>query len=198
MNLKIFFVIISIIVEITAYIPYLKDIFARKTKSHVYTWLIWIITQATALAGIWYGGGSWGALSLAVGIFFSTLIFLFSLKYGTKNITKSDTIILIAALLAIIIWWQFNQPVISAIMVSVIDVIGYFPSYRKSWNEPWSETLFSWFAFVVSNIFALLALKEYNLLTTTYLVSIALANICFFQLCFIRRKYISKPKDIVK
>ncbi len=194
MDLKIFFTIIAAVIGVLAFIPYLRDIFLLKTKPHAYTWLIWVITQGTAVLGIWYGGGRWGALNLTVGIVLAFVVFLFSLKYGTKNITKSDTAILIAALLAILVWWQLDQPLISVIMVSAIDVIGYFPSFRKSYQEPWSETLTSWILFSVSNVFAMLALSQYNLLTLTYLVSISFANLMLFTICLARRPHVPKPK----
>ena len=193
MDIKIILTIIATIIGVVAFFLYLKDTFSLKTKPHAYTWLIWAITQGTAVFGIWYGGGGWGALNLAVGTFFVIAVFFFSLKYGTKNITKSDTAILIAALSAIVVWWQLDKPLISVIMVSEIDVIGYVPSFRKSYQEPWSETLISWVLFSTSNIFAILALKEYNLLTVTYLAAITSANIALFLFCFFRRKFVPKP-----
>lgn len=192
MNLKIVFSIIATVIGVVAFLSYFRDIFLLKTKPHVYTWLIWSITQGTGVLGILYGGGSWGALNLAVGTIFVVFIFLFSLKYGTKNITMSDTVILIAALCAILVWWQLHQPLISVIMVSVIDVIGYVPSFRKTYREPWSETMMSWILFAASNIFAILALREYNLLTLTYLIAITLANVSLFAICFFRRPFIAK------
>jgi|GEM_PF-6810987 hypothetical protein len=79
-------------------------------------------------------------------------------------------------------------------MVSAIDVIGSIPSFRKSYQEPWSETLVAWVLFLVANILIVAALEEYNLLTVTYLVVISLANIALFLICFFRRQYIPKPK----
>lgn len=192
MDTKIILSIIATVIGVAAFLPYLRDTFSLKTKPHVYTWLIWAITQGTAVFGIWYGGGGWGALNLTVGTLFVVAVSLFSLKYGTKNITKSDTAILLAALSAIIVWWQLGEPLISVMMVSAIDVIGYIPSFRKSYQEPWSETLISWILFSVSNIFAILALKEYNLLTVTYLAAITTANIALFFVCFFRRQFIPK------
>jgi len=192
MNLKIVLSIIAAFIGILAFFLYVKDIFSLKTKPHVYTWFIWAITQGTAVFGIWYGGGGWGALNLTVGTLFVIAVFLFSLKYGTKNITRSDTIILIAALSAIVVWWQLKQPLISVLMVSAIDVIGYVPSFRKSYQEPWNETLISWILFSASNVFAILALKEYNLLTVTYLIAITSASITLFLICYFRRKFIPK------
>src|SRR3990167_3221068 len=153
MDVKIILTVISTAIGVVSFFPYLRDTFSLKTKPHAYTWLIWAITQGTAVFGIWHGGGGWGALNLTIGTLFVIVVFLFSIKYGTKNITKSDTAILVAALLAIIIWWRLDQPLISVIMVSMIDVIGYIPSFRKSYQEPWSETLISWILFSASNIF---------------------------------------------
>jgi len=193
MDVKIILTVIATAIGVVAFFPYLRDTFSLKTKPHAYTWLIWAITQGTAVFGIWYGGGGWGALNLTIGTLFVIVVFLFSIKYGTKNITKSDTAILVAALSAIIIWWRLDQPLISVIMVSMIDVIGYIPSFRKSYQEPWSETLISWILFSASNTFAILALEEYNLLTVTYLAAITSANIALFLLCFFRRKFFPKP-----
>lgn len=194
MDIKIIFSIIATIIGTIAFFPYLKDIFSLKTKPHIYTWLIWIITQGTAVAGILYGGGEWGSLSLLIGLFFVASIFLFSFKYGTKDITKGDTLILIFAFIAIFVWWQLDEPIISILMITVIDIFGFLPSFRKTYFDPWSETLSSWFLFAAANIFSLLALSEYNLLTTTYLIAITIANLILFFIAFIRRKFIVEKR----
>ena len=46
----------------------------------------------------------------------------------------------------------------------------------------------------LSNIFAMLALSEYNLLTMTYLVAITVANLALFLLCYLRRPFVPKPQ----
>lgn len=192
MDAKIILTIIATVIGITAFFPYLSGVFLLKTKPHAYTWLIWAITQGTAVFGIWYGGGGWGALNLIVGTLFVIAVFFFSLKFGTKNITRSDAVILIAALLAIVVWRQLKQPLFSVLMVSIIDAIGYVPSFRKSYQEPWSETLIFWILCSVSNLFAILALKEYNLLTVTYLAVITSANIALFLVCYFRRYFVQR------
>ena len=192
MTLKLIFLIIGAVIGTAAFFPYLRDIFRRETQPHVYTWLIWLLTQGTAVVGIWYGGGRWGALNLYIGMIFILGIFLFSLKYGTKNITTWDTVILIAALGAIVVWWQLNQPLLAVIMISAIDLVGYIPSLRKSYHEPYSETLKSWMAWAVSDIFALIALSEYNALTMTYLATITIANVVLVIFCLWRRGVIMR------
>jgi|SRR3989344_5158338 len=190
-DIKIILAIISTIVAIIwAFIPYLKDIFLNKTKPHAYTWLIWAITQGTAVVGLWYGNGGWGGLTLTVGTFFIFFIFFLSLKYGTYNITKSDTVILTAALLAIVVWWKLSNPLLAIFMVSAIDILGYIPSFRKTFDDPWTETVISWAVFALVNTLSIFALNEYNFLTLTYLISITAADVILLAICLIRRRVI--------
>lgn len=188
MDLKIVLSIIATIIGTIAFFPYLKEIFNKKTKPHAYTWLIWSLTQGTGVYGILHGGGSWGALNLLVGTLFVIIVFLVSIKYGTKNITRGDTVVLILALLATAVWWQLKQPVISIIMVSVIDFIGYIPSFRKTYADPSSESTLAWAGFTISNVFALFALSQYNLLTVTYILMLAIANFILMMITILRKR----------
>ncbi len=194
MNWKFFFAILGSAIFLVAYIPYFRDMFSRKTKPHAYTWLIWIITNSIAGLGVWYGGGRFGIIIFAFLFFMILAVFLFSLRYGTRNITRTDTFWLILALFAIVVWRQLHKPLLAVLMVTAIDVIGYFPTFRKSFHEPWSETVSSWVLFTVGNYLAILALDKYNLLTTTYLVAINFANIILVAICLARRRTVSKPK----
>lgn len=190
-SIKLLFAILASFVWVASFAPYIRDIFLKKTKPHTYTWLIWTITQSTAVAGLWYGDGGWGTLALIIGTIFVFIVFLLSLKYGTRNITTGDTIVLIAALLAIIVWWQLNNPLLAVVTVSVIDVLGYLPSFRKTFEEPWTETPISWAIFSLANIFIIFSLAEYNVLTLTYLIAITIANIILLTICLARRRVIS-------
>ncbi len=192
-DIKFALSVLASLVMIGAYIPYFRDIFQRKTKPHAYTWLIWTITMGTATAGLWYGGGGWGTLSMLVVTILVLAVFLLSLKFGTRNITRSDTVVLIAALLAILVWWKLSSPLLAVIMVSVIDGLGYIPSFRKTFEEPWTETPSSWAIFAVSNALTIISLGEYNFLTLIYMVTTIVANISIFSLCLLRRKFVSRP-----
>ncbi len=183
----------AVIIGNASFLPYLIGILKRETQPHAYTWLIWAITQGTAAAGLFYGGGglvSYGLLLSSVLVF---LIFLLSLKYGTKNIRKSDAIVLIAALAAIMVWWQLDNPVLAVVMVSAIDGIGYVPTYRKLLQQPWSENITSWVGFLVSYLLALASLLEYNALTVTYLITIFIASALLVVLALVGRMRIPKP-----
>lgn len=193
MDYKLIVAVIGAILLIVGYVPYFKDVLARKTKPHMFTWLIWMITQGTATVALLHGGGKFGSVSLIIGTFLVIAIFILSFKYGTKDITKSDKIILSLALLAVVVWWQLDNPLLSVFMVSVIDGAGYMPTIRKTINDPWSETLSFWIIMAAVSGLSILSNAEYNLLTVTYLSVLFVANIIVSMICITRRKTIAKP-----
>lgn len=192
MELKIFFTTVSVIIGLFAFAPYLKDTWTKKTKPHVFTWLIWAITQGTATAALWYGKGGLGVIPMAISMTLAVLVMLLALRNGTKYITRSDIVILTAAVLAIFVWWQLKQPLLAVLMVSTIDAIGYIPTFRKSFMRPHTETIGSWVAFALADGTAILALGSYNLLTVSYLATITLANILLVIFLLLRRKTIKQ------
>lgn len=194
MDYKLIIAIIAASLVVIAYIPYFKDIFARKTKPHLFTWLIWGITQGTAIAALLHGGGKFGSISLIVGAILVFVVFLLSFKYGTKDITTSDRFILISSLLAIVVWWKLDNPLAAVLMISAIDGMGYIPTVRKSFKDPWSETLSFWGIMTIICFLTIFANAEYNLLTVTYLLVLFIANLSVFLLCFFRRRTITQLK----
>jgi len=193
LDVKTILAILAIMVGTASFLPYFWDIFKGTTKPHIFTWLIWVITQGTAAAGVLYGGGGLIGGGLVFATFLIFLVVLLCFKYGSKNITKGDAVILFFALLAIVVWWQLHNPVLAIFMVAAIDCIGYFPTYRKVLTEPWSENLSTWIFFSVAYVFTIAALKEYNLLTVPYLVACLIANLILVGICSVQRLKIPKP-----
>lgn len=193
MYIKIIFAALAIIIGEAAFIPYIVDVWKKKTKPNLFTWLIWAITQGTATAGLIFGGGGIGSIPMILSVGSTLLVIALSIRSGSKNIHKSDVFIFLVALSAIFVWWQLDNPLIAVLMVSGIDGIGYIPTFRKSYRKPWTETAGSWTAFAVADAFAILALENYNLLTVSYLATIATANLLLAIYLFARRRSVKKP-----
>lgn len=176
------------------YIPYIRDTLRKKTTPHVYTWFIWGLVTAIAY-GLQVGGGagvgSWVTLVVAV---FCFLIFAIGLRHGKKDITKSDTVFLILSFVALFLWLIAKQPVLSVILTSSIDMLGFAPTIRKSWNKPYSETLFFYEFSTFRHFLSLLALQNYSIVTWLYPGTWALANGLFSIILIFRRKQINKKK----
>jgi len=194
MDIKLLFGIISGILGVFCFFPYLRDTLKKKTAPHAYTWLIWSLLQIISIVAILVsGGGYYGTLGISVGAALCLLIFFLSLKYGTKNITRFDTFCFVAALIAIPIWILTKNPVYSVILITAIDFTGFIPTLRKGYQEPWSETTSLYFIGAFSGVLAILALNTYSVSTVLYLADIMTVNAVFFIILTYRRSLVPKP-----
>ncbi len=192
---KLGFLIVAFLFGVPSYIIYLIDLLKGHTTSHPVTWLIWFITQTIATVGIWIGEGGYGAVYY---VFYSFTIFtifvITTYKYGMKGVNKKDIMCLIICLCAICIWIIFDTPLLGVIIVTIVDVYGYDPTYRKSYKHPWDESLLGWGLAIPNVFFTTLAMNQYNWLTLTYPVAIILASAALIILCLVRRQRVAKPK----
>ena len=191
-NIKTIISLVAVGLTIVGYIPYLRDTIKGKTTPHIYTWFIWGTVTAIAYALQVAGGagvGSWVTLAVAIIAF---VIFAFGLRNGKKDITRSDTVFFALSLLAIFLWLVAKQPILSVILVSTIDMLGFIPTIRKSWHKPYSETLFTYELNAFRHGLSLFALQQYSIVTWLYPASWALANALYSLMLIYRRKTISK------
>jgi energy-coupling factor transporter transmembrane protein EcfT len=188
LDIKILLSLGASLILALAYFPYIRDILQGKTKPHFYTWLIWVLTTGTAAAVLIEGGGAQGGWGLIIVALLMSVVALLSLKYGTRNVTRGDTVTLALALLAILVWWKLDNPLLSVYLVSLIDAIGYMPTFRKSWEEPESETVVYWFLSGIGALLALFSNAEYNALTVTYLATIGALDIAMMLMLVFRKK----------
>lgn len=134
-------------------------------------------TWVTASAGLLCGG-----------------VVLLSLRNGKRDITKSDTLVAILSLIAIGFWWFANQPIVSMILVIIADGLAFIPTVRKSWQQPYSETLSLYVTNALRFFLALAAVESYTFLSTSWTFFWALLNALFSVMLVIRRRQMGKDK----
>lgn len=188
---KFIFGIISGVLAIASFIPYIYDIFRGKTKPHLFTYLVWFITESTAVAAIWVAGGGFGLIGPLLTLVGVIVVLLLGVKYRTKNVKVVDYIALFAALAGIATWWITDNPLYSVIVVSLVDLFGYIPTFRKTYEEPWTETVLTWSMAALALIFALLAIEEYSLVTVLYLATLLLCDVIIVSISYIRRPLVT-------
>jgi len=194
MNIKILFGFLSFVIALISFIPYLKDVLARKTTPHMYSWLVWTVLQMTAAVAILRENTLWSALGVVTLGLVSGAVFLLSFKYGTKNITLFDTLCLIGAVVAIGIWVFAHNVTLSIVLVTIIDFLGFLPTYRKGYEEPHSETLLLYVCSALSSLFSLLSITQYSIESSLYVISLVISNVVFIGIVFVRRKALLRQK----
>ncbi len=168
--------IIAATLAIIGNVPYLWDVFKGRVKPHPYTWLIWTIVSCIVFFGQVAKGAGVGAIPTAASEIFTIIIFLFSLKYGFKGITKTDTALLILALSGLIPWFLTNDPTWSIIIAVSIDLVGFIPTLRKAWQFPKTETPLLYGMNVIRHILMLFSLQAYNIATVLHSITMIITN----------------------
>lgn len=170
------FAIIAVFLVILGHTPYLRDIIKKKIQPHPYTWLVWTVVALITFFGQISKGAGIGALPTAVAELFTIIIFIFSLRYGFKDISKTDTYFLIIALLGIIPWIITKDATISVIISVSIDVIAYIPTIRKTWKFPKTESAWLYNVNIVRHALTLFSLQAYNVATVIHSAAMVLTN----------------------
>ena len=186
--MKEIFGAVAVLLAIVQAVPYVRDIFRGKTKPHLYTYLIWSIVTALAFFGQLVSGGGPGAWTTGVMAVITIGVLGLCFKYGTEDKTTLDKVFLIGALVAIVPWWLTKDPMYSVVLATGIDVLAFFPTIRKTYNDPTSETLISY----VSNLFrhpiSILALTTYSITTVIYPAALFVVNGVLVAVMVFRRK----------
>ena len=120
---------------------------------------------------------SWGVWSLAV----------LAYKYGDKNYTRSDWIALISALSAIPLWLLTNDPLWSVILITMIDIIAFYPTIRKSWIDPRYESTGMFFLSGLICALGIAGLTVINFTTSLYVFALVILNWGFVLMLYARR-----------
>lgn len=185
--------IVAVFLTFIGYIPYIKDVIGGKTVPHVYSWFLWGFVTLIAFALQVSAGGGIGAYVTFTAGLLCTIVFIIGFtKKGKKDITQVDTIFFILALIALGFWLIAKQPVISAILTTGVDLLGFAPTIRKSWNKPYSETLSFYLLNTIRFILAVFSLQRYTIVTALYPLAWIFGNGLFGLMLIVRRKQLKQ------
>lgn len=162
-------------------------------RPHIFTFFLWSVTSTIIfLLQLEAGGGigAWVTFFIAFLIF---IVFLSSFKNGRRDIKPIDFVFLFTALGTLPVWLIAEQSVLSVVLLTFINMVGFVPAIRKSWNDPLSEKRSLYGVNVVRYLLAIAALASFNFITLLPHVSAMVANMIFFIILYLRHRQL---KDI--
>ncbi len=153
-----------------------------------FTFLIWSISSSITWALQVHGGagmGAWVTFSVSSILI---IIFILSLKFGEKNIKKIDILFLILSLFSLFLWLVIDQPILAIILIVFTDVLGFVPTIRKSFNDPYKKSITTWGIAAFRHGLVVTSLNKFNILTLLSPLVWILVNVSFILFLIIRRK----------
>jgi hypothetical protein len=168
-EVKVVATILATAIALVAYVPYLVDMFRGKNQPHLYTWIsITLITAVVAYLQL-IGGAGLGAIPVVLGVGVDVIILFYCFRFGTKDVVFMDKVCLAISIVGVLTYAILSsKPLISLILVSIAEVTSFIPTVRKTRNDPYSESLTSYYLLLGKLSFILIALEKYNALTVSY------------------------------
>ena len=183
---------IAIGLTIIAYYPYIRSIIQGKTKPHVFSWVIWgTSTCIVFLAQLADKGGAGAWVIGFSGIISIYVAFLAYIKRSDSSITRIDRLFFIVAMTALPIWYLTSDPLWAVVILTTVDVLGFAPTFRRSYILPFEEQLMFYVVMALRNLVVLSALENYSLTTVLFPATIAIACLIFSLMVVYRRRVLN-------
>ncbi len=184
--------LLATVIALVSYVPYFRDIFARKTRPHAFTWLIWGVLTGIAFVGQIAGHAGPGAWVTGFTAIICTVIAAIAAVDGERTIARLDWIALAGAGIALVIWFLTRGPLLSVILITLIDNIGFVPTLRKSYYRPSEETMSTFAMSGLKWVLGILALDHLSVTTALFPVSIVVASWLFVVMLLVRRRQLAR------
>jgi len=179
----------AILLTFIAFIPYIRGIHRGQIRPHLFSWVVWGLTtfivflaQLAALGGV----GAW-----PIGVSGVITLYVTALAWVRREdvaITRSDWVFLIGALSALPFWFLTSEPLSAVVILTVVDLAGFGPTFRKAWSHPHEEKIGFFALFAARNLLVLLALERHSATTTLFPAAVGLACVALMAVLACRRR----------
>ena len=184
---------VAIVLTFAAFFPYIRSILRGQIKPHVFSWVIWGSTTFIVFLAQLSDDGGVGAWPIGVsGIITLYVAWLAYTHRSDASITKTDWVFLISALSSIPLWYATFDPLWAVIILTVTDILGFGPTFRKAYIAPYEEQLTFFVIMAVRNLLSVAALEHYSTTTIMFPASVAVACIIFICMVMLRRNQLKK------
>jgi hypothetical protein len=166
------------IIALAAYILYIASIFRRESKPSRATWWIWTLMGLVLAISYFYSGASntiWVPIVEFVG---PLSIALLSIKYGEGGLdSKTDLVCLFGALVSVVLWIAFQNPLVALVTNLCIDAFALFPTMKKSYLRPEDENFWAWFGTMSADTLNLFAAERFSFAILVYPIYMLVSDI---------------------
>ena len=180
--------VISGVLALGSFIPYIVTTLQGTTKPNRVTWCIWTL-QGWILTSTYYLSGGehniWLPLADTVLV---CVIAILSLRYGAAAYTKVDIFSVFGALVSILLWILLGSPLTALYFGIAVSLIGAVPTLVKTYRAPETENSLSWGIFSCAAIINLLALPTLWAAENIYPFYLLFINGAIFLLAFFGKR----------
>ncbi len=183
------------LIQISSIIPYVRDILKGTTRPNIVSYILWTLLQLIAIFAQFSAGASWSIIILIATTFNTSLIVILCLMgYGYKKYGLTDKICFVFAIVAIVFWQLTKQPLLALVLTILADLIAAIPTIVKTYREPHSELVVSWFMIMISSSLAGISTVKIDIANLIYPVYAFITNTTITAFAFFGQRSIKRDR----
>lgn len=181
---------------VLGYIPYIRAILRGETKPAKASWIIWGSLDTITLAGMIAKDAVNGQMIGAViGVW---IVIVLNMKYGVPGWTTLDKFCLAGAVLGIVLWQIFSDPVLGIVTSQIVVFIGSVPTFVSAWYDPGRENRTAWTLFWFSCVCAVIAIPALTWADATQPITFFAVESIMMYILYVRVRTVRKQLEAAR
>ncbi len=172
-------IILSVFTSTIGVYAYVRDTLRGKTKPNRVTWSMWAIAPLIGTAAaLGSGADIWVTIPVFMAGFLPLLVLLASLVNPQSywQLTSFDLSCGGLSLAALLVWSLIDSPRLAIVLAAVGDGCATLPTLFKAWTFPETETGLTYLAGVISMIFVIPSIPEWNIENAAFQIYLLASN----------------------
>ncbi len=157
-----FWIIGTLILSLISPISYTKSMLRLSAKPHRVTRLIVWLASLAGILGVLHSDNVAGQIFALIFLARATYLLGMSLKYGIGGTSKLDLYCLGLGILALVAYVVTKNGLLTIALGILADVVGYIPTFVKTYHEPKSEDPLFFAIEGVASLFGVFAIWEWS------------------------------------
>jgi hypothetical protein len=161
--------LISGVLSVFRYLPYILDTVRRHTQPDRASWLIWSVMSSISFFSLLYEGATVSLVFTGAQVSGTLIVCALSVNGGAGSYVSRKNLGLLGGALAGLVAWYLTDTAVYSLAISIsISLLGGLSTVQKAYRAPESETLTTWGMGWVASILAVLSVGQLNPILLAY------------------------------
>jgi hypothetical protein len=179
---------LSVLMALVAFAIYVWQTVCGEVRPHPLSCFLFGILS---VVGYWVqrderaGAGSW---TLAAMTAFCFILAVLSVLRGERRFSLSEWVFLVVGLGVLGIYFVTRDPVLTTLLITLVDALGYGPTFVRGWHQPDRDSVSNFALNGAKFVPSLLAMESVSFSTCFYPAAILVLNFSVATLLVVRRR----------
>jgi len=184
---------LSVALAILAAIIYVWQTLAGQVRPHPLSWTLFGILSGTGFLVQRAEGalqGSWALLAMTA---ICLMLAALGAWRGERRFPRREWAYLVVGCVTFLVYLFTREPTLAAILITLVDVLAYGPTFSRGWSQPDKDSAFSFALNGVKFVPSLLAMAPVSIATCAYPATLLILNGAVAIMLILRRRALRTP-----